>query len=584
MRMSVKLPSRARLSLGAKINMALGVGLLLLAAVGWLSDRSIDELVVTGRTETRTFEDLSKLERILAELRAAEAAQLRYLSSMDQSALADFAAIRNRTLPQLASLRARVTDWRQQQRVTQLRNLVTRRFELWSETMALRRSQGAAQARAFAAASERTEIAADIQRRVDEFKLLELDLIERRQADTAANAATASFLITWGSVLAMVLLLWAMVVIHRYQVQRQAAEAALRASERQMRLVTDAMPALIGYLDRDQRFSFHNRGFADWFGGEAGPLQGRRLDELLPGPAAAVVRMHFEDALRGEPSHFGFQLARDGGAGSHMEADLSASLVPHKDEDGRVIGCYVLVTDISDLKEVERMKAAFVSTVSHELRTPLTSIRGSLGLLSGGVTGALPEAARKLVDIARDNCERLVRLVNDILDSEKMASGKMVFDIRALELRALLEQALKGIEGYASSLQVQAVLESVPDEPAWTQADTDRLQQVAANLLSNACKFSPAGSVIGVSLRAAGGAWRVSVADHGPGIPEAFRDKLFQPFSQVDASDSRKRGGTGLGLSISRAIVERMGGRIGFDPREGGGTVFWFELPQSAPA
>ena len=156
MRMSVKLPSRARLSLGAKINMALGVGLLLLAAVGWLSDRSIDELVVTGRTETRTFEDLSKLERILAELRAAEAAQLRYLSSMDNSALADFAAIRNRTLPQLASLRARVTDWRQQQRVTQLRNLVTRRFELWSEAMALRRSQGAAQARAFAAASERT--------------------------------------------------------------------------------------------------------------------------------------------------------------------------------------------------------------------------------------------------------------------------------------------------------------------------------------------------------------------------------------------------------------------------------------------
>ena len=159
----------------------------------------------------------------------------------------------------------------------------------------------------------------------------------------------------------MVLLLWAMVVIHRYQVQREAAEAALRASEQQMRLVTDAMPALIGYLDRDQRFSFHNRGFVDWFGAAAGPLQGRRLSELLPGPAAAVVRMHFDDALRGESSHFGFQLARSNGA----DADLSASLVPHKDETGRVIGCYVLVTDISDLKEVERMKAAFVSTVSH---------------------------------------------------------------------------------------------------------------------------------------------------------------------------------------------------------------------------
>jgi PAS domain S-box-containing protein len=244
--------------------------------------------------------------------------------------------------------------------------------------------------------------------------------------------------------------------------------------------------------------------------------------------------------------------------------------------------CYVSVLqDISEFKRANQVKSEFVSMVSHELRTPLTSIRGSLGLVAGGVAGALPSAASNLIEIAKNNCERLIRLINDILDSEKIESGNIRFDLKDVPLAALLERALADNQGFAAEHGVRLALH-VPQYPVQVHVDTDRLLQVVTNLLSNAVKFSPRDGTVDVSVAVVDGRARVEVRDRGPGIPEEFRARIFQKFAQADSSDTRARGGTGLGLNISRAIIERLHGTLGFTTGTGVGTTFAFELPLAA--
>lgn len=246
---------------------------------------------------------------------------------------------------------------------------------------------------------------------------------------------------------------------------------------------------------------------------------------------------------------------------------------------GQLLGYVGTLEDISERKNVERMKNEFVSTVSHELRTPLTSIMGSLGLLAGGVSGEISSQARALVDIARKNSERLVRLINDILDIEKIESGRMHFDLQPRELQPLVEQAVAANHAYGEQFGVTFVIaEQLPG--AWARVDADSLMQVMTNLMSNAAKFSPPGATVELRLVREGSMIRLSVTDHGPGMPASFHDKVFEKFTQADASDTRQKGGTGLGLSISKAIVEAMGGRIGFVTGAGTGTTFYFDLPE----
>jgi signal transduction histidine kinase len=229
-------------------------------------------------------------------------------------------------------------------------------------------------------------------------------------------------------------------------------------------------------------------------------------------------------------------------------------------------------------KRLERLKDEFVSTVSHELRTPLTSITASLGLLIGKVAGILPGPAARLLSIAYTNSSRLVRLVNDILDIEKLESGRVVFNFAKVDVRLLVEHAIEANRGYAQSHNVQVRLTD-SDSVGEVRADADRLVQVVINLLSNAIKFSPADNEVTVSIGKATSAIRISVRDHGIGIPEDFRQHLFEKFAQADATNARQKGGTGLGLSIVKQIVERLGGEVGFSGAPGGGTIFHVELP-----
>jgi signal transduction histidine kinase len=227
-----------------------------------------------------------------------------------------------------------------------------------------------------------------------------------------------------------------------------------------------------------------------------------------------------------------------------------------------------------------QLRDEFISTVSHELRTPLTSIRGGLGLIEAGVLGKLPEKAEAMVNIALQNCERLVRIINDILDVEKIKSGGLEMRIRSVPLTAFLQEAIAVNQTYGVKYQVRFELE---DSTADIEiaGDPDRLMQVMSNLMSNAAKFSPAGGVVHVRAFEHDAHVRVAVEDHGTGIPEAFRKRVFEKFAQADSSTSRRFEGTGLGLSITRQLLEAMGGKIGFTTAMGQGTTFYFDLPQA---
>ena len=353
---------------------------------------------------------------------------------------------------------------------------------------------------------------------------------------------------------------------------------ALRDSEAQLRQLTDTVPALIAYVDKDQRLQFHNKAYEEAFGLTHEQMHQKTLLEVMGEEFYAGVKDHVAEALAG----YSVRYEREQVSADGRRREYVMNYFPRYGEGkawDQAIGFFALGNDVTELKRIDRMKSEFVSTVSHELRTPLTSIRGSLGLVWGGVTGELPEKAKALVGIAKNNCERLIRLINDILDSEKIESGKMRFEMQPVELEPLMEQVLAANEGFAAQHQVKLVLRA-GRHPVRVNVDSDRLTQVVTNLLSNAIKFSPAQGTVQVLLRSGAGRVRVEISDEGAGIPEEFREHIFQKFSQADASDTRQRGGTGLGLSISKAMLERMDGSIGFMTEQNVGTTFFFELPQ----
>ncbi|MDP1885772.1 ATP-binding protein [Polaromonas sp.] len=370
-------------------------------------------------------------------------------------------------------------------------------------------------------------------------------------------------------------------LVHSEKAARDA-NALLRNSETQLRDITDTLPALLSYVDADGRFRFHNRAYEEALGLSSEQIEGKHLREVLGEKIYQATIPQVEQVMAGYPVVY--ERTRNNPRGDPR--DYVVNYFPRYgdgDDEGRVIGFYSLATDVTELKRLDRIKSEFVSTVSHELRTPLTSIRGSLGLISGGVAGQLPDAVKSLVEIAKNNCERLIRLINDILDIEKIESGKMQLDLQELALKPLLVQALAANEGFGAAKNVRLRL-VCPDETLRVHADSDRLTQVVTNLLSNAMKFSPPDETVEVHVSRAGLGVRVEVRDRGPGIPDEFRKRIFQKFSQADSSDTRQNSGTGLGLNISRAIIERLGGSMGFESEAGAGTTFFFELPQAQGA
>lgn len=347
--------------------------------------------------------------------------------------------------------------------------------------------------------------------------------------------------------------------------RRQTSEQAREDSELRLRTILDnALDALlttdeVGCVESANPAAIALFGVPD--------LAGRQLESLLPGFDELVAA-----ATSGERR--AHALTANGGLRGPVpvEALVNPVALPQRTL------CVVLLHDLSERLKIEQMKAEFIANMNHELRTPLTAIRGGLSLLRGMFGQQLPDAAKPLLDVADHNSQRLLSLVNDILDIEKIEAGKLPLKLEPIDLAEQVQRAVTLNLHYAEPLQVALRLGEVA-APAQALVDTERLQQVLANLISNAVKFSAPGGAVQLELHAHGGFWRIDVVDHGEGIPPEQQDKLFQKFFQVDGSPSRRQSGTGLGLAITRALVEAMGGRIGFHSQPGQGTVFHVDLP-----
>ncbi|MGD1908742.1 MAG: ATP-binding protein [Leptolyngbyaceae cyanobacterium] len=386
--------------------------------------------------------------------------------------------------------------------------------------------------------------------------------------------------------------------LHQEIKERKQIELALRQSEAQLRLITNNLPVLIAYVDGDQRYRFNNQAYEYWLGQTPEAIQGMSMKALMGEIYYQTIQPYVETALTGAQVSYESELTFKDGR-SHS---VSVTYIPHIEEEAgasQIKGFFALTMDISDRKAIERMKDEFIAVVSHELRTPLTSLHGSLKLIATGRLGHLSEEGQQMLDVADENTDRLVRLVNNVLDLQRIESGEVTMDAHDCDAADLVVQAAEAMQAIARQQGIQ--IQTQPDSIAiW--ADPDYIVQTLTNLIGNAIKFSTPGNVIDLTVqpyfesalppRPSNATFHhrhtlpamalFCVQDQGQGIPSDKLNSIFERFQQVDSSDSRKKGGTGLGLTICRKIVEQHGGQIWAESQMGVGSCFYFTVPLSA--
>jgi PAS domain S-box-containing protein len=362
-------------------------------------------------------------------------------------------------------------------------------------------------------------------------------------------------------------------------VELEEARRQVEASGRKLALFAERSPIAVFELDAGGNVLAVNPAAENLFGYAAAELTGRPgTERMFPGEARAGIEAHWRAFIKERKPIFGLRYNNTRRDGSEVICEWN--LTPLVNPENEVVSVIIQGRDITQQLEAERIKQEFTSTLSHELRTPLTSIIGSLQLINSGVMGDIEKDILELTTIAERNGQRLLDLINDILDVEKIESGKLTLMLEAVELGELVTESLTLNRAFADRFKVKLAA-SGELRPVKVNADRKRVLQVMTNLLSNGAKFSAQGTAVEVTIDDTGdGMVRVGVHDTGPGIPENFRGRIFGRFAQADMSHTRQIGGTGLGLAICKRLVELMGGKIGFSDRPVGGTTFWFDLPK----
>jgi PAS domain S-box-containing protein len=536
---------------------------------------TVRELRTTVDQTVRTREDLTQLLALHLDL---ETGSRGYALTGDEAFLEPYNDAYQERQKLIDALRSHLErDRRSKALLDDLSKSSDRKFafvrQVVSEVRAGRRDDAAA-----LVATGQGKIAMDdVRQSIAALDSLERDHLEAvSRAGAGARADVERIITALLIALALLLAIIALVVGRAARERSEALFRARRLSERETALFHGAVDGML-LLDGDGNILRLNPSIVRMFGYTEAELIGRHNTELMDDPFDMATSQAWLDrvgqaGIHGAGRRQEFTGKRRDGSTFATEVAISrVSEVP----DRRFVAA---IRDISDFKRAEQMKNEFVSTVSHELRTPLTSIAGSLGLLSGGAVGQLNEKATRLLAIAHSNCERLIRLINDMLDIEKIESGKMHFAEGEVDVGALVDWTLSANRAFGEGQNVQLVARP-PERRVFVLGDADRLEQLLTNLVSNAIKHSPEGETVEVAVTTSGSRVRIDVLDRGSGVPQAFRERIFGKFAMADSSDTRTRGGTGLGLSIAREIAQRHGGSLSFHDRDGGGTIFRADLP-----
>ena len=365
--------------------------------------------------------------------------------------------------------------------------------------------------------------------------------------------------------------------LEKQLVELEEARRQVEASGRKLALFAERAPIAVLELQPDGTVAEVNHAAEILFGYAAAELVGGTVKKLVRAEFHEEFDRIWRDLLASRESVAGLKIRNPRRDGIDLICEWTVTPLVNIQND--VIAVIAQGRDITAQLEAERMKKEFTSTLSHELRTPLTSIIGSLQLINSGVMGEVDKEVAELTMVAERNGQRLLDLINDILDIEKIESGKLTLVPEVMPVEDLVREAMVLNKAFGERFKVRfASRGDAPERKV--HADRKRLLQVMTNLLSNAAKFSPEGEVVEISTEDAGPSVRVAVHDRGVGIPEAFRTRIFGRFAQADSTATRQKGGTGLGLAICKRLIELMHGRIGFEDRPGGGTTFWFELPR----
>jgi PAS domain S-box-containing protein len=357
--------------------------------------------------------------------------------------------------------------------------------------------------------------------------------------------------------------------------KEHAAMETLQQSERRVRTIVETMPTGLVIINKEGTVESINPATEKMFHYDISALSGKPVQQLFPKAAASGVEDLLQMLLTKGKGHI-LELEAAKADGETFPVELSVNEF-EAFEGARYM---LVILDISERREVERIKQEFVSMVSHELRSPLTSVQGFLSMLAEDIYGGLNDQGKKSVSLAERSVTRLIKLINDLLDIDKLEAGRLRMSFKHSSMDQVVERAFDSVHNLA---QIEKIELEKTGASAQLIADPDRLVQVLVNLLSNAIKYSPSKSKITVDITTTTTFTEVKVIDRGAGIPAKYHQSIFERFEQVNTPDRAQKGGSGLGLAICKAIVEQHGGQMGLTSEEGKGSTFWFKLPESPP-